>query len=551
MRHLRIYSLLCVALLCVASCAKQGYPTGGPKDVTPPKAGTPQPPDGTLNFAANEFYIPFDEYVVVKDAENNILVSPPMKRKPEYVTKGRGLMVRIKDTLRPNTTYLFQFKGAVADLNEGNVLESFEYAFSTGSSLDTMCLKGRVVDGLSLQPREEQVTVMLYPQGPLHDSTVARDLPIYITRCDKRGDFAFNHIAAGAYRLVAIEDADKNLLYGSTEPIAFCDSLVHAVAMPATPLDTAKAAKPSPSDSAAAGLVLHMSVAEHQPQRLLKSDFLRRGRVQIVSQMPMLAPTITGADSLVIVPNAKGDTLNIWSRNEQCDSLQLVLSDPSGLQDTLKLRFRDKKKGRPAAASPLVRSLVRATHPYFDTLYLAFDNPIHTIVGADSLVEVLCLSDSTLQHCPLLLDSTALRARILFLPRQGERYRFRLPKGAIYDLYGHASDSLTFVVTMTRAEAYGNLTLHLTGCQGRTVVQLLSDKGEVLRQQSSDCGSDATFTHLDAGRYKVRAILDSNANGRWDAGDYYRALQPERVVVLPKALDLRANWDMDETFDLQ
>ena len=62
-------------------CAKQGFPSGGPKDITPPSAGEAIPPTNTTNFSAKEFYIPFDEYVVVKDAENNILISPPMKKK--------------------------------------------------------------------------------------------------------------------------------------------------------------------------------------------------------------------------------------------------------------------------------------------------------------------------------------------------------------------------------------------------------------------------------------------------------------------------------------
>ena len=103
--------LVAVATLLVAlasSCAKQGYPSGGPKDVTPPAVVSMNPPDRTLNFAQKEFFIEFDEYVTVKDAENNILVSPPMKTKPEYTSKGHGIRVRLRDTLQPASTYLFQ-----------------------------------------------------------------------------------------------------------------------------------------------------------------------------------------------------------------------------------------------------------------------------------------------------------------------------------------------------------------------------------------------------------------------------------------------------------
>ena len=92
----RLFILLAVAAaLLAAACAKQGYPSGGPKDETPPVVTGTEPESGTLLFDAKEFVIHFDEYVKVKDADNNILVSPPMKQKPEYKTKGRGIVVKL------------------------------------------------------------------------------------------------------------------------------------------------------------------------------------------------------------------------------------------------------------------------------------------------------------------------------------------------------------------------------------------------------------------------------------------------------------------------
>ena len=196
MKRIYILSLLAFTLAVVLSCAKQGYPSGGPKDEKPPVVLSTTPANGSLNFGEKQFSIAFDEYVNIKDAENNILVSPPMNTKPEYTTKGRSVVVKLKDTLMPNTTYLFQFKEGIVDFNEGNPLPSFEYVFSTGSSIDSMTLRGQVLDAFTLKPFSQVVTVMAYGESQmadtLGDSIVAKVQPMYATRTDKEGNFALN-----------------------------------------------------------------------------------------------------------------------------------------------------------------------------------------------------------------------------------------------------------------------------------------------------------------------------------------------------------------------
>ena len=203
--------VLLVLLATTSGCARPGYPTGGPKDEEPPVALGCKPANESRNFNAKEFYIQFDEYVVLKNASENVLVSPPMKQKPEFTTKGKGVLVKINDTLQANTTYLFQFKGAIVDYNEGNVMPSFEYVFSTGERMDTMMLAGRVLAARDGKPWKETVTVMAYKaeNGVLRaedDAIALSRQPDYITRCDRDGVFAFHYIPAGSYRLVAVED---------------------------------------------------------------------------------------------------------------------------------------------------------------------------------------------------------------------------------------------------------------------------------------------------------------------------------------------------------
>ena len=512
-------------LVAAASCAKQGYPTGGPKDVTPPQALGTKPANESRHFAAREFYIQFDEYVVLKNADDNVLVSPPMAQKPEYTTKGRGVLVRLKDTLQANTTYLFQFKEAIADFTEGNALPSFEYVFSTGEAMDTLMLAGSVTASRNGKAWKETLSVLAYRP--------ADTLPAFVTRTDKEGRFAFHYIPAGRYRLVALEDKNKNLRVDSTEAVAWDTTLVAAT----DSIDSTRLAH------------LHISAPDRSRQRLLKAEFTARGRIVVSTLLPMQHPRLDG-EPLEWRQNAKGDTLNVWCLNEQCDSTVLVLTTDEGLHDTLRLRYRASSgKGRRNAASqsakaPVIQPLCDGTRAFYDSLMLAFTLPV--TARLDTLrAEVMHLKDSALSSCQVTLLDDGMRARLDTTLRSGEEYRVRLESGLFADLYGRPSDSLTFRLT---PKDYGILTLHLSNMTGFPLLIEVLDSRDTVVQHATLQSFPATlrFSHLPAGDYRLRAVVDRNGDGCWTTGDYHLGRQPEEHYLFDKTLSLREKWEMEE-----
>lgn len=623
----RILHLLILAaglFFLFSSCAKQGYPSGGPKDETPPVVLGTMPSNGTLHFDAKEFVITFDEYVTLKD-QSGVIVSPTMAKKPEFGTKGHGLVVKIKDTLQPATTYLFQFKNAIADFNEGNLLPSFEYVFSTGSTIDSMTLRGNVVDAFSLKPQGEGITVMAWAESQmadtLGDSIVCKVQPLYVTYPDKEGRFELNHLREGRYLLMAIADGDKNLRLGTAESVAFLDTLTTAWKMPVAP-DTAHrdttaidstrqdttrraaATLASTTDTSAAAdslthtpepsLLLRLSESKKKEvQRIQGSAFLSKGRIEIVAALPLSASYTlrpVHADSSAALPliyhqrGTKGDTLNVWLADSDCDSIRLLLTDTTGLNDTLVLRNKGSRS--PAGPSLLskklpssfFRSTAKAQHPYFDTLWLTFANPVAGYGSAwlapdsllpspaDTAVLVLTLSDSTYSRCAARLcrdSSTAsavgFRAFIAFDGKPGAKYQFTLPQGLFVDIWGNPSDSITITTEYTKTENYGNLFLTLladtaaadTLCPfPRLVVQLLNEKGDILAERLSDHPGKLSFLHLKGGKYSFRAIIDTDGNHVWTPGNWWLHRQPEEVILFDKTLDLRENWDMEERWTI-
>ncbi len=518
-----------------ASCAKQAYPTGGPKDTTAPKALEAKPQNESRHFNARQFYIQFDEYVVLKDADNNVLVSPPMAQKPEFTTKGRGVLVKIKDTLQPNTTYLFQFKEAIADFTEGNLLPSYEYVFSTGDAMDTMMLAGSVVNARSGKPWKETLSVLAFRgDTPLSPGDTAAPSPAFVTRTDKEGRFAFHYIPAGRYRLVALEDKNKNLRVDSTEAVAW---------------DTTLLAAADSIDSAALARLL-VSAPERRAQRLLKAEFTAKGRIVVSTLLPMTNPVLTG-EPLEWRLNTRGDTLDIWCRDELCDSTVLVLTTDEGLRDTLRLRYRaSSRRGRgasPAVKPPLMQTLCDGTKAFYDSLMLAFSAPVTAV--ADSLyAEVMHLKDSAVGRCHVVLSPDAMRARLDTLLRSGDEYSVRIPAGLFADLYGHLSDSLLFRLT---PKDYGTLTLKVGNLTGYPLlVEVLDAKDTVVKslgvEETEGQSATLKFTHLAAGDYRLRAVVDRNGDGRWTPGDYRLGRQPEEHFLYEKTLSLREKWEMEE-----
>ena len=121
LRALRLGVLLLFGSTLLSRCATMMTPTGGPKDTLPP-------------------------FVQIKDQQKEFFTSPQMKKKPTLTLRGRGLVIQLRDTLEPNTTYALNFGSAIQDNNENNPLYSMRYVFSTGDEIDSMILSGYTAD---------------------------------------------------------------------------------------------------------------------------------------------------------------------------------------------------------------------------------------------------------------------------------------------------------------------------------------------------------------------------------------------------------------------
>jgi hypothetical protein len=226
----RILSILGLSILLYSAvtfntgCAQIGAPTGGTKDTLAPILVKATPDTNSLNFRETRITLTFNEYVEVQDLQNNILVSPLQKSNPNISNNLKTVTIRLRDTLLPNTTYSINFGNAIKDVNEGNIYPDFTYVFSTGNSIDSLALDGKVVlaeTGMA----DSTLSVLLYRNT--NDTAVQKIKPDYMARVKGDGSFRFQHLPQGEFKIYALKDGDGSRTYNSrTELFGFLDSAV-------------------------------------------------------------------------------------------------------------------------------------------------------------------------------------------------------------------------------------------------------------------------------------------------------------------------------------
>ena len=229
-----LIALLCILIL--AACASIGSPDGGPRDFTPPKVVRCQPANMSVNNRDKKLTLTFDEFIVLENASEKVVVSPPQKEMPEIRTSGKRIHITLNDSLKENTTYTVDFSDAIVDNNEGNPMGNFTYAFSTGTEIDTMEVSGTLLEAENLEPIKGML-VGLY--ADLSDSAFTTQSFTRVSRTNSRGQFTIKGVAPGKYRIYGLQDMDGDFRFSQkAEKIAFDSVIIEPTCAPDTRQDT-------------------------------------------------------------------------------------------------------------------------------------------------------------------------------------------------------------------------------------------------------------------------------------------------------------------------
>ncbi|HOZ86735.1 MAG TPA: Ig-like domain-containing protein, partial [Bacteroidia bacterium] len=217
--------LIFIPVLLFVHCAQIAPLNGGKRDLDPPKLIEAIPANQSSNFNSAIITLRFDEFVKLNDLSNQLIVSPKLKTTPEIESNGKTITISlIRTELKPNTTYRIYLGQAVADMHEANAIRNFEYVFSTGSYIDSLELKGLVLDAFNNKPANNTI-IGLYHHSENSDSLPFKNVPDYLAKSDENGQFKFTNLPAATFKVYAYSDKNKNYLYdGETEKIAFLEN---------------------------------------------------------------------------------------------------------------------------------------------------------------------------------------------------------------------------------------------------------------------------------------------------------------------------------------
>lgn len=566
-----LYISLVLTCLLLFQCANPVTPEGGPKDVKPPQIKNCVPANASARFKENTIKIDFDEFINLKNPLSEILISPPIKELPDYRLRGKSLIIKFSDSLKPNTTYTINFGKSINDITENNVLTGWSYVFSTGDFVDSLSLKGKVINAFNLQPQKDVFAVLYMDNNdtlPL-DSLPLKVIPYYITKAGETGDFTFTNLQKADFKLMAINDQNNDLIFNQpSERIAFLDSLVQPIYILPAPADTAKKDSSDtqkkdtlkPIVPSGPSYLLKLFEEPDSTQRIIKKLLVREGMILISFKYPMkklhLQPL--NLDSIapwcIVEHSAKNDSLTLWLLNSKQDSLILRISDQEILVDTIRMDIKtkvSKKKSEKKDAGP-DRLGIKTTasgqfNQFKNKLILEFSYPLHH--WDFSRIKLVDAKDTL---CPpvLFADSIKRKVMIPYQWKEEKSYVIIIPDSCFYGINQLTQDSLVQSFKTKAIKEFGSLilTLNIDSHPGQYIVQLLNEKEILIEEQIVNKSGNVKFEYITPGKFKIKAIYDRNRNQRWDTGNYRTKLQPEEVNYFSKIIEIRANWDVEENW---
>ena len=530
------YSLYIMVMILIAGCARRSTPTGGLKDSIPPVLVNSNPKINSVNFNADEIRLTFDEWVKLDGLDKQLIISPPIEKNKYEIKPLSGitkkLFISFLDSLQENTTYTINFGNSIVDNNEGNEMNFFNYTFSTGPTLDSLFIKGNVEDAFNLET-DEYLSLQLYRiDSTYSDSIIYNNQPTYLANSLDTTAYRFKNLREGKYILIALKDMGNDYIFNPLyDKIGYYDSII---SLPKDSIINLKLFKEE------------VPIIWDRPH-FINSEKIGFGyygkldlnKISLVSKIP-------DSVNYLFTKEKDKDTINFWLSKNSLDSLEFKLKEVDTIK-TLTVKF-DRSKDS-IIDSLRISDITKSVIGLKEKFKLSSNLPVREI--SDSLIFIRDI-DSTLIPFKSSINNNLDEVTLDFDVKPQDDYSIYILPNAIIDHRGGTNDTLGFRTRSQSLEDYGNVYLNvIRDSESQYILQMVNSNNEIVRKYNS-INSDGlyNFELVNPGKYIFRMIRDNNRNKEWDTGNYLKKIQPEEVYYSNFELEIRANWDFNETLNL-
>lgn len=537
------------SVLLFISCANQLPPSGGDVDTTPPEIIYSFPEDGTTNFKENYFEFEFSEYVDKRSFREAIFISPAIEGEMEVDWTGRTATVSFPKGLKPNLTYVVNIGTDVVDLNNRNRMAStFTLTFSTGNEIDRRKISGKVFN------KDADGTLIFAYMMKDDTSNYLLSKPDYLSQVGKDGSFVLNGLASSKYRVFAVKDQFKDLIFQSDQDM---------IGIPYQDVYLAK------DDSLFSDLNFFLFKADTVKPRMLES-LMTDERHLIAKFSEAIDSTIIIADNFRIIDSTSNLISNIlyaYKGSGKKEEIVLVPEEKLNPSDQLYLladKIIDLSKNETDSDKV---SILISDRPDTTTLKIIRTEPVQNskvdfmnaeifVFFDDAFVKkkinnAIQFTDSIGNRVPFNIsfpDDATLLIKPLTNLKADYGYLIKLDLNYFEDANGNKTDS---VYQMKFSTISG---LEFTGVSGKVssadsnlvLVLESNSKPEKKFFTKPDNNLNFSFERIEAGDYTLWAFVDENNDGKYDYGWFNPFRFSERFYLYPEVLNLRPRWSLTD-----
>lgn len=544
----KVRIILSILFLILSGCALQLPPEGGDIDLVPPEIISTFPISGTVNYSENYFEIEFSEYVDKRSFREALFISPTIEGEMIVDWSGKNVEVYFPAGFKENTTYIITIGTDVVDLNNKNrMANAFNLYFSTGNKIDEKIISGKVYDN-------KADGTMLFAYNFISDTTnYLLKKADYISQSGKDGQFSIQGLPKGTYRIFAVKDHFRDLIFQSEQDM---------IGIPYQDLVLAE------EDSAYSGLNFYLTKIDTIPPRVMDVKMLDQMHLlvkfseelnleilknesfkvidtssRLVSDIQYLFSPLNKSNELVLVPKQKFEAQEelFLDFNNIEDNFNNIL-----IHEKVGFVFSDKKDTNALKILKIEPSDFKIDY-INPQIKIFFDDAFQKEQIAQAL-NFFDINNNSILVKESLINDASLKITPIQKLKPDSKYRLEINMNRLPDASDNIIDTTIVFNFTTKSE------FEFSGVSGKVI----SDKDNLIIVLESELNSESKyFFKLDSkrtfeferiipGKYKLWAYEDKNDNRKYDYGLINPFEFSERFYFYPEIIEIKARWSLSD-----